>query len=155
MVWNFRSHGERLERQPSICKTAEQVDGLARTTKAKASQARVRAKASKTRAMAKANLPRATPRTRTKERVNATARKGRKDFMRWRNTKTRKKHKPVKNGRTRVGIPLTGLTQTGDRATGAQMCGLTLHGNKRHDSWHRRNLLKNSPIQRPEAAFQC
>ena len=29
------------------------------------------------------------------------------------------------------------------------------HGNKRHDCCHRRNLLKNSPIQRTEAAFQC
>ena len=45
--------------------------------------------------------------------------------------------------------------QTGGRATGAMMCGLTLHGNKRHDSCHGRNLLKNSPIQRTGAAFQC
>ena len=30
-----------------------------------------------------------------------------------------------------------------------------LHGNKRHHSWHRRNLVKNSRIQRTEAVFQC
>ena len=36
MVWNLRSHGERL----SKCKTIKQVDGLAQTTKAKASPAR-------------------------------------------------------------------------------------------------------------------
>ena len=59
-------------------------------------------------------------------------------------------------GRTRVGITLTtGLTQTGDRGTGAQICGLTVHGNKRHDICQRHNLLKNTPIQCTEAAFQC
>ena len=54
------------------------------------------------------------------------------------------------------GITLTtGLTQTGGRATGAQICGMTLHIIKRHDRCHRRSWLKNSPIQRMEAAFQC
>ena len=47
------------------------------------------------------------------------------------------------------------MTQTGGQTIGAQICGLILHGNKRHDSWHRRNLLKNSPTKRTEAAFQC
>ena len=68
-------------------------------------------------------------------------------------------HTPVKNtqsGRTRVGITLTtGLTQTGGRATGAQICGMILNGNKRHNSCHRRSRLKNSPTQRMEEAFQC
>ena len=131
---------EPVERKPNTCKTTKQVHDLAQTTKAKSSPARAKA------------------RTRTKERINTTARKGRKDFTRWRGTKTRKKHKPVKNKqnvRTRVGIALTaGLMHTGGRAIGARLCGLTLHGNKRHDSCHRRNLLKNSPIQRTEAAFQ-
>ena len=47
-------------------------------------------------------------------------------------TKTRKTHKPVntaQNGRTRMGITLTAGLMTGGRATGAQICGLTLHGN--------------------------
>ena len=58
-----------------------------------------RAKASKTRA----SLAWAKARTKTKERVNTTARKGRKDFPKWRDTSTRKTHKPVKiapNGQT-------------------------------------------------------
>ena len=70
-----------------------------------------------------------------------------------------KKHKPVNNtqsGRTGVGITLTtGLTKTGSRATAAQICGLILQGSKRQDNCHRRSRLKNSPIQRMEAAFQC
>ena len=68
-------------------------------------------------------------------------------------------HTPVtitQHGQTRVGITLTtGMTQKGGQAIGAQMCALTLHGNKRHDSWLRRHLVKHSPIQRTEAAFQC
>ena len=102
---------------------------------------------------------RAKARTTTKERVYTTARKGRKDSTEWRSTTTRKTYKPVKitqNGRTRVGIMLTsGMTQTGGQTIGAQICGLTLHGYKRHYSCHRRNLLNNSPIQHTEAAFQC
>ena len=45
-----------------------------------------------------------------------------------------------------------GLMQTVGGATGVQICG---HGSKRQDSCHRRSRLKNSPIQRTEAAFQC
>ena len=56
----------------------QQVNGLARTTKRKASPAW--AKANKTKARAKASLERANARTRTKERVDNTARKERKDF---------------------------------------------------------------------------
>ena len=41
------------------------------------------------------------------------------------------------------------MARTCGQTIGAQICGLTLHGNKRTDSWHRRNL-----IQRTEAAFQ-
>ena len=70
-----------------------------------------------------------------------------------------KKHKLVKNtqsGRTQVGITLsTGQTQPGGRATGTENDGLTLHGNKQHDSCHRRSRLKNSPTQHREEAFQC
>ena len=114
--------------------------------KTKASRARARRKANKTKVGAHA-------RTRSKERVNNMARKESKNFTRWRGTKTRRKHKPVKNTHTQwadtVGITLTGgLMQTAGRAAGAQICGLTLHGNKRHDSCHRRNRLKNR-------AFQC
>ena len=43
----------------------------------------------------------------------------------------------------------TGLTQTCGRVTGAQICGKTLHGSKLQDSCHRRNRLRNSPIQTP------
>ena len=138
LVRNLRAHGETVEGKPNTCKTTKQVDRLAR-------------------ARTKPSLTRTKARTRTKERVNTTARKGRTHFTKWCTT-TRKTHEPVKitqNGQTGVGITLTtGQTQTGGPATGAQICGLTLHGNKRHDGCHRRNLLKNSPIQRTEAAFQ-
>ena len=82
MVWNLRTHGERLstERTPNTCKTTKEVDGLARTAKAKASPPRAKAKASKT----KVSLARAKARTKTKERVNTTARKGRQDVTKWR-----------------------------------------------------------------------
>ena len=94
-----------------------------------------------------------------KGRSEHHGKKGKKGFSKWRSTKTSKKHKLVKvtqNGRTQVGITLTtGLTQTGGRATGAQMRGLTLHGNKWHDSCRRRSWLKNSQVQRTEEAFQC
>ena len=79
---------ETVESKPDPCKTTKQVDGLARTIKPKASLAL---------ATAKASLARAKSRTRTKEMVNDTARKGRKDLTRWRGTKTDEKHKPVKN----------------------------------------------------------
>ena len=73
-----------------------------------------------------------------------------------RHARNTNRFKNKQNVRTRVGITLTaGLMHTGGRAIGARLCGLTLLGNKRHDSCHRRNLLKNSPVQRTEAAFQC
>ena len=137
MVWYLRSHGERLSKgELRTCKTTKRVDGLAWTTKIKAL---ARGEASKTKARAKANLVRAKARARAKERVNNTARKGRKDVTECRGTKTNKKHENQprihKSGRARVGITLTtGLTQTGGRATGSQICGLILHGSKRQDS---------------------
>ena len=51
----------------------------------------------------KGSLGRAKARARAKERVNNTARKGSKDFTKWRGTQTTKQHKLVKNtqsGRT-------------------------------------------------------
>ena len=108
------------------------MDGLARTMKPKASAAP--AKANKTQAMAKASLVEA--KARAIER--GKGRKGRKDIAKWRGTKTNKKHNSVNNtqsGRTRDGIAMTtGLTQTGGRATGAQICGMILHGNRRQDN---------------------
>ena len=69
-------------------------------------------------------------------------------------SKRKRKGKPVKNtksGRTRVGITLTtGLTQTGGRATGVQICGMILRGSKLQDSCHRRSRFKNNPTQRME-----
>ena len=106
MVWTLRSHAERLSKQ------TKRVDGLARTTKAKATPARARA--------------RAKARARTKERVNYTGKEGRKDFHEMeghenkQETQNRVKNTP--SGRTRIGITLTtGLMQTGGRATGAQI----------------------------------
>ena len=90
---------EIIVRTPNTCETIKPVDGLARTIKPKASLARARTTASK-----------------TKERANKTAKKGRKAFTKWRGTKTNKKHETFNNtqgGRTRFGITLTtGLTQT-------------------------------------------
>ena len=95
MVWNLRPHGEIVERKLNTCKTTKRVDGLARTTKPKASPAR--AKANKTKARAKASLERAEARTRAKGRANNTARKRRNNLTKWRGTKANKKHKQVKN----------------------------------------------------------
>ena len=67
-------------------------------------------------------------------------------------TQDRELVKITQNGRRRGGITPNGLTQTGGRATRVQMCGLTLHGNKRHDSFHRRNRIKNSTVQRLEVS---
>ena len=142
---------ETDRKKTNTCKTTKQVDGLAPTTKAKASPAWAKAR--------QRQGQRQGQRQEQRTRENTTARKGRKDSTEWRSTTTRKTHQPVKitqNGRTGVGITLTsGMTQTGGQTIGAQICGLTLHGYKRHDSCHRRNLLNNSPIQHTEAAFQC
>ena len=121
---------------------------LARTTKQKANLARV----NPTKARAK-------ERTKAKDRVNNTARKERKDVMRWSGTKTNKKHKPVKSPQsalTRVRITLTnGVTQIGGRVTGAQICGQIFRGSKRHDNCHRHSQPKNSPIRHRAEAFRC
>ena len=139
MVWNLPPHGERLSTENMQNNQTSGWSGTDDKTKGKPSKGR----ANKLKPTAKAKA-------RARERVNNTARKGRKDFTKWRSTKTSKKHKPVKttqSGRTRVGITPTGLTQTGGRAIGAQICGLILHGNKRQDNCHRRSRPKNSPTQ--------
>ena len=84
---------EIAERKLNTCKTIKRVDGLARTTKAKASPARARVKASKTKTRAEAILASTKARTRRKEGVNTTERKGRKYFTKCRGTKTNKKDK--------------------------------------------------------------
>ena len=147
---SFESCGYADARKLNTCKTIRRVDGLARTTKPKTSPARARA--DKTKARAKTNPVRAKARARTKETVNNTARNGRKDFKKWRRTKTNKKHKLVEDTQSTL---TTGLTQTGGRATGAQICELILHGSNRQDSCHRRSRLNNSPIQHLEETFQC
>ena len=120
---------ETVERKLKTCKTTKQVDGWARTTKAKASLARTKA----------GTQNKGKPRQECEERIS-------------RNGEARR-HPRHTDGRIRVVTTLTaGLTQTGGRATGAQICGLTLHGNKRHDSCHRRNRFKNSPTQRCRCA---
>ena len=92
---------DQNRKKTEYTQTTKRVDGLARTTKPKASPAR--AKANKTKARAKACQMRAKARARAKGKVNNTARKGRKDFTNWRSTKTNKKHEPVKN--TQSGPP--------------------------------------------------
>ena len=143
---------ENVERKLNTCKTIKQVDSLAPTTKPKASMAR----ANLTKARTKASLARAKAWTKAKEKVNNTARNERNDFTGWRGTKTKRKHKPVKNtqgGLTRVGITLTnGMTQIGGRV---QICGLILRGSKRQDSCHRHSRLKTSPTRHKAETFRC
>ena len=133
----------------NTCRTNKRVAGLARTTTPKAIPARARG--NQTEARAKASLVRANARKK--------ARKERKDLTRWRGTKTNRKHKPVRNaqfGLTRIGITFTnGLTQTGGRVTGAQICGLILRDSKRQDKCHRHSWPRNSSIRHKEEAFQC
>ena len=155
MVWNLRSHGETDGRKET---EYLQSGGLAWTIKPKASPAQARAKASKSKARAKASLARVNARARTNRRVNNTAR-GKNGFLEMperedtQETQTRQKY--------------TEWTDTiwdhADSWTDAdwcssdwsQICEMTLHGNKRHDSCQRRSRLKNSPIQLMEEAFQC
>ena len=73
--------------------TTTQVDGLAPTTKRKGKK---KQDSNKSKAKAKA-------RSKTKVRENTSARKGRKEFTKWRETPKRKTHKAAKmtqNGRT-------------------------------------------------------
>ena len=76
MVWTLRSHGrEIVERKLNTCKTIKRVDGLARTTgKGKGTQDKGKGKGKPSKG-AKAGA-------RAKERVNNTARKGRRDVDR-------------------------------------------------------------------------
>ena len=149
-VWNLWTHGKRLSKENRIHVEHTKNDGLARTTKAMASPA-WKARTNKTKARVKA-------RTNTKERANTTARKRRQDATKWRGTTKHKTHKPVKitqDGRTQVEITVTaGMTQTGGQRSGARIC-VTWCGNKRHDGWCCRDLLKNNLSQCTGAAFHC
>ena len=80
-VWNLRSYGARLLKENRILarQPIEWMVWHGRRNQRQAQHGQGQRQA------------------RTKERVNKTARKGRKDITRWRGTKTRKKHKPVKN----------------------------------------------------------
>ena len=135
---------ETVERKLNTCETTKRVDGLGGATKPKASPAR--AKANKTKARAK-----------TKERENNTARKGRKDFTKWRaRRQTRNtEHKTGQENTEWVDTSWDHADNTGGRVAGAQICGMILHGSKLQDSCHRRCRPKHSPVQRMEEAYQC
>ena len=73
-------------------------------------------------------------------------------------TKINKKHKQVKNTEwTDTSWDHADIWTDADwwiTATGAQICGPTLHGNKRPTSCHQRILFEHSPFQSTETAFQ-
>ena len=136
---------EIVARKQNTCTTNKQVNGPARTKKAKASPGMGKGKGKPDRGKGR--------------KGKHHGKKKKNVFHEMEEVTKRKTHKPVKitqDGRTQVGITLTsGMTQIGGQTFGSQICGMTWHGNKRHDSWCCRSLLKNTLKLHKEAASQC
>ena len=132
MVWNLRTHGERLSKETEYLQN-NQTSGWSGTDgKGKGKPGKGK-DTNKNKAKGKHHGKKGKKELHEMEEHDDTQdTQTSQDYTEW----------------TRGGITLTtGLAQTGGQATGAQICGLTLHGNKRHDRWHRRNLLETSTIQ--------
>ena len=117
---------EIVEIKLNMCKTTEQVDGLARTTKAKNKRGMCTGKDEQDEGKSKGKPGKGKGKSKNE---------GKDKLREWRGTHDLRVRE-TQDERTQVG-------HTDNWDDTAQICWMTRHGNKRQDRWCCRNLLKN------------